>query len=116
MDMEKEIISYLHEFGNTRKSDLITYGIKKFHYSLGRIEKVIKQMVIEGKIHYVVHSKLEPPEVYISLEEPLPPEAAKILFEAVAQVKTAKGDAQKILDEAESVAEREIEKRYGKIG
>jgi len=115
MDIEEEIISYLYEYGNTRKSDVINYAVKKLNYSLDRIEKVIKRMVIEGKIHYVVHSKLEPPEVYISLEEPLPPETTKILLEAVVQMKTAKKDAQTILDEAASVAEREVKKRYGKI-
>ena len=70
---EKEILSYLYKYGNTRKSGLINYGVKKFNYSSEGIEKVIKRMVIEGKVHYVVHSKVEPPEVYVSLEEPLPP-------------------------------------------
>jgi len=116
MEAEKEILSYLYEYGNTRKSDLINYGVKKLNYSSERIEKVIKRMVIEGKVHYVVHSKLEPPEVYISLEEPLPPETAKILLEAGIQMKAAEEDARNILEEAASVAEREIKKRYSNFG
>ena len=106
MKVEKEIISYLYEYGNTRESDLINYGVKKFNYSSEEMKKVIKRMVIKGKIHYIVHSKLEPPEVYISLKELLPPEIAKTLIEAFIQMKAREEDVQKILDEAASIAEQ----------
>jgi hypothetical protein len=109
MEMEKEIISYLHEYGNTRESDLINYGVKRFNYSPEEMKKVIKRTAIKGRIHFVVHGKLEPPEVYISLKEPLPPEIAKILLEALIQMKAGEEDVQKILKEAASVAERKIE-------
>ena len=111
MGVEKEIISYLYEYGNTRDSDIIHYGIGKFNYSSEKMKKVIKRMVIKGKIHYVVHSKLKPPEVYISLEEPLPPEIAKILIEAFIQMKVAEKDAQKILEEAAALAENKIKEK-----
>lgn len=106
MKVEKEIISYLYEYGNTRESDLINYGVKKFAYSSEEMKKVIKRMVIKGKIHYIVHSKLEPPEVYISLKELLPPEIARTLIEAFIQTKAREEDVQKILDEAASIAEQ----------
>jgi predicted transcriptional regulator len=106
MKVEKKIISYLYEYGNTRESDLINYGVKEFDYSPEEIKKVIKRMVIKGKIHYIVHSKLEPPEVYISLKELLPPEIAKTLIEAFIQMKAREEDVQKILDEAASIAEQ----------
>ncbi len=106
MKVEKEIISYLYEYGNTRESDLINYGVKKFDYSSEEMKKVIKRMAIKGKIHYIVHSKLEPPEVYISLKELLPPEIAKTLIEAFIQMKAREEDVQKILDEAASIAEQ----------
>jgi len=106
MKVEKKIISYLYEYGNTRESDLINYGVKKFNYSSEEMKKVIKRMVIKGKIHYIVHSKLEPPEVYISLKELLPPEIAKTLIEAFIQMKAREEDVQKILDEAASIAEQ----------
>jgi len=106
MKVEKEIISYLYEYGNTRESDLINYGVKKFIYSSEEMKKVIKRMVIKGKIHYIVHSKLEPPEVYISLKELLPPEIARTLIEAFIQMKAREEDVQKILDEAASIAEQ----------
>lgn len=108
MEVEKEIISYLYKYGNTKEGDIINYGIKKFNYSSEKMKKVIKRMVVKGKIHYVIHSKLEPPEVYVSLKESLPPEIAKILLEAFIQMKTAEEDAQKILDEAAALAEKRI--------
>jgi len=112
MDMEKEIVSYLHEYGNTKENDIINYGIQKFNYSSERMKKVVRRMVIKGKVHYVVHSRLEPPEVYISLKEPLPPETAKILLEAFIQMKVTEEDAQKILEEAAALAERRIKEKH----
>jgi len=82
VDIEKEIVSYLSEYGNTKESDIINYGVKRSDYSSKEMKKVIKRMVVKTEIHYVVHSKLEPPETYVSLKEPLPPEIAKILLEA----------------------------------
>jgi len=106
MEVEKEVISYLYEYGNTKESDIISYGVKKHNYSSERMKKIIKRMVIKGEVHYAVHSKLEPPAVYVSLKEPLPPEIAKILLEAFIQVKVAEEDAQKILDDAAVIADR----------
>jgi len=112
VDIEKEVVSYLREYGNTKESDIINYGGKRFNYSPKRMKKVIKQMVIKGKIHYVVHGKLEPPETYISLKEPLPPEITKILLEASIQMKAAEENAQKILDEAAAIAEKRIKEKH----
>jgi len=109
MKVEKEIISYLHEYGNTRESDLINYGVKKFNYSSEEMKKVIKRMAIKDEIHFIVHGKLEPPEVYVSLKEPLPPEIARIFLEAFVQMKAGQEDVQKILQEAAAIAERKIE-------
>jgi len=112
VDVEKGVMLYLHEYGNTRESDIINYGVKEFNYSSKRIKKVIKRIVIKGKIHFIVHSKLEPPAVYVSLREPLPPEIAKILLEAFIQMKAAEEDAQKILEEAAALAENRIKERH----
>ncbi len=112
MDMEKEIVSYLHQYGNTKENDIINYGNQKFNYSSEKMKKVIRRMVIKGKAHYVVHEKIEPPEVYISLKEPLPPETAKILLEAFIQMKATKEDAQKILEEAAALAEKRIKEKH----
>ncbi len=112
MDLEEEIVSYLHQYGNTKENDVINYGIQKFSCSSEAMKKVIRRMVIKGKAHYVVHSKLKPPEVYISLKEPLPPETAKILLEAFIQMKATKESAQKILEEAATLAEKRIKEKH----
>ncbi|TET65729.1 hypothetical protein E3J49_00880 [Candidatus Bathyarchaeota archaeon] len=106
MHVEKEIMSYLHKYGNTKESDIISYGAKKFNYSSEEMKKVLKRMGIKDIIHYVVHSKLEPPEVYISLKEPLPPDIAKVLLDAFIQMKTVEEDAQNILEKAASIADQ----------
>jgi len=33
VDIEKEIVSYLSEYGNTKENDIINYGVKRFNYS-----------------------------------------------------------------------------------
>jgi hypothetical protein len=109
MNVEKEIVSYLYEYGNTRESDIINYGVKKFDYSSEEMKKVIKRMVIKRKIHYIVHSKLKPPAVYVSLKELLPPEITEIFLEAFIQMKAGEEDVQKILEEAASIAKQKIE-------
>lgn len=109
MDIEKEIISYLYEYGNTKESDMINYGVKRLNYPPKRMKKVIKRMIVKGKIHYVVHSELEPAEVYISLKETPPPETAKILLEAFFQMKAAEEDVQNILEEAATLADEKSE-------
>ena len=112
MEVEKEIVSYLHKYGNTKESDVINYGVKKFNYSPEKMKKVIKRMMVKGDVHYIVHNKLEPPAAYISLKEPLPPETAKILIEAFIQAKAAEEDAQKILEEAAGIADRKINEMH----
>jgi len=114
VDIEKEIVSYLSEYGNTKESDIINYGVKRSNYSSKEMKKVIKRMVVKTEIHYVVHSKLEPPEVYISLKELLPPEITKILLEAHIQMKAGEEDAQKILDEAAAVPEKRIKEKHSR--
>ncbi len=110
MDIEDEIESYLYEYGNTRESDLVRYGVDRFNYTSEKIKKVIKRMTVKGRIHFIVHDKLEPPEVYMSLKDPIPPETTKILLEAFNQVKTSNKDVKKILDQAADVAEQKSKK------
>ena len=111
MEVEKEIVSYVHKYGNTKESDIIDYGVKKFNYSPEKMKKVIKRMMVKGDVHYVVHNKLEPPVAYVGLKEPLPPEIGKILIEAFIQAKAAEEDAQRILEEAAKIADRHKSQR-----
>lgn len=108
MDIEREVVSYLYEFGNTKESDIIKFGVQRLKCPPEKMKRTIKQLAVKGELYYVVHRKLEPPEVYISLKEPLPPETAKVLLEALIQARTAEEETEKILEEAEAAAKRKI--------
>jgi len=110
MDVETEITTYLLKYGNTKESDILNYGRRKLNHSPKLIKKIIDRAVLKGKIHRIVHNRLDPPEVYISLKEPLPPhEILKTLMEVEVSEAVEK-DAQKILDEAAAIAENRIRK------
>lgn len=68
MDIEKEVVSYLLEYGDTRESDLVSWGTHKFDYSARGIKKVIERLVRDKKIFRVVHGQLRPPGVYFSVK------------------------------------------------
>jgi len=105
MGIDREIVSHLVRYGNTRESDLTTFGVQKFHYSSEAMKKVINRMVIKGMIHRIVHNKLKPPEVYISLEETLFPGVLSILDKlGISKAKDNDG-VDRILEEAAAVAE-----------
>jgi hypothetical protein len=107
MDIEREIVSYLVKYGNTKESDIVNYGARKFNRSSKDVKKVVDRMVVKGRIHRIVHNKLKPPEVYLSLKESLYPDVLKALIE-VDTSEVAEKDAQKILEEAAAIAEKRI--------
>jgi hypothetical protein len=102
MGIDDEITSYLRVYGNTKEIDLMNYGMQQLGRSSEDMKKIIDRMVIKEKIHRIVHNKLKPPDVYISLQEPLLPFEVEMEL-AKAQVKA---EAQKILQEAAAIAER----------
>jgi len=105
--VESKIVSYLMRYGNTREGDVISFCVRKFNLSSGDAKKVIDRMVVKGKIYRVVHDKLEPPEVYLTLKEPFHPDVLKALVEVdVSEV--VEKDARKILEEAAAIAEERI--------
>lgn len=97
MNVERKIRSYLERYGNTRETDLINYGTQNLGRSPEEVKKTIDCLAVKGKIHRVVHNKIRPPEVYVTLEEPLPPEAS-------VEREIARGEVERILKEAASVA------------
>lgn len=82
MDVEQAVLAYLTEFGNTRESDLLKYIQKHTQraYSESGSKKVLERMTAEGKVFRVVHTKLRPPGVYLSLKEQISPELLKELL------------------------------------
>jgi hypothetical protein len=99
MSAERKILSYLETYGNTREADLINYAVQNFHKPPEKVKRVVDRLAVKGRIHRVVHNKLKPPEVYVTLEEPLPPEAA-------VERELVNEEVGKILEEAALLAER----------
>lgn len=106
--VEEEIFSYLLEYGNTRKTDIISY-LKRIGYSLEKSKKTIKQLITKNKIQYVFHNKLKTPEVYITLKEPLTWVCGlkTQLSDVDVQVEKTEDDVKKILEEAAALAEKQ---------
>jgi hypothetical protein len=105
MNLEKGIILYLTKYGNTREKDLISFGVQEFDRSGKDVKRVVDRMVVKGRIHRIIHNKLRPPEVYLSLKEPFHPNVLKALSEVDISESTEK-DVQKILEEAAAIAEK----------
>jgi hypothetical protein len=99
VSIERQIVSYLMKYGNTRETDLISYGAQNFVRPPEKMKKIIDRMAVKGKIYRIVHNKLNPPEVYISLEESLP-------IQPMIEDQIANDEARRILEEAASVAEQ----------
>jgi predicted transcriptional regulator len=93
MDVEEEILEYLFEYGNTKETDLIRYLQEECRVSDRHIKKVIAKMKKDGKVHRVIHNKLKPPAVYLSLHEHIPLEIAKELIRASAEFRKAELEA-----------------------
>lgn len=107
MDLEEELVSYLEMYGNTRESDLLTYGVQNFHFSSDRMKKIVNRMAIKGKIHRLVHNKLNPPEVYVALEERSYPELLKNIVEMKIP-EGSRSEVLKILEEAAAIAKKRM--------
>jgi len=71
------------------------------------VKKILDRMAIKGKIHRIVHNKLKPPEVYISLYEFLPAMFREGLFEE---------DVQKILLDAQAIVEHRGKDKISGLG
>ena len=97
MNVESEIVSYLEKYGNTRENDLINYGSQNFNVSSNNRKKIVDRMAVKNRIHRIVHNKLKPAEVYVTLEEPLLP-AVTI------DMRVSGREVERILEEAASLA------------
>lgn len=107
VSMKRGLLSYLVRYGNTKESDLMEFGAKKFCCLPQDIRDIISKMVANGKIHYIVHNKLEPHEVYISLMKPLPPRIMRALID-VSVAKNMEIEAHAIIKEASLFVEKLI--------
>ncbi len=65
LSLEQKIISYLTTYGNTKETDLITYGEQRLGISKEEMLKLIDEMVFTDKIERILHKELEPAVTYI---------------------------------------------------
>jgi hypothetical protein len=65
MRIEKELISYLQTYGNTKETDLIEYGTKCLNLSAEKMRKTLDNMLLEGWIQKTIHDKLGVNRIYI---------------------------------------------------
>lgn len=93
MDSEKTVIDYLAEFGNTKETDLLNYIKRTLGYSESGSKKLLERLQERGKIFRVVHTKLHPPGVYLSVKEHHPLEIQKESIRAEAQIRSAELNA-----------------------
>jgi hypothetical protein len=63
--LEQKIISYLCTYGNTKETDLISYGVQRLGISKEGMVKLINEMVFSGRIVRILHKELEPAVTYV---------------------------------------------------
>jgi hypothetical protein len=105
MNVENEIISYLKKYGNTRENDLINYGSQNFGVQPNDMKKTLDRMAVKSRIHRIVHNKLKPAEVYVTLEELLLPELA-------INAEISSREVERILEEAASLANQKKKSNF----
>jgi len=81
--------------------------VQKLDHPSKDVKKTLHRMAIKGKIHRIVHNKLKPPEVYISLYESLPATFQEELYEE---------DVRKILLEAQTIVEQRGKDKLSGLG
>ncbi len=106
MNIEDRIILYLEIYGNTSEIDIISYIKQNSEISSDLAKKIINRMTIKNKIYRIVHDKLKPPIVYLTLEEPLPSE---IKIENQTKHDT---EVKRILQEAASFAQNRSKSKF----
>jgi len=112
LSLEQKIISYLCTYGNTKETDLITYGVQRLGLSEGDMVKLLDEMEFAGRIERILHKELAPAVTYVKRGSlvPLELELQAIsdsleLSEAIdQQIEMIK----EILDKAEAIAKKRM--------
>jgi hypothetical protein len=112
LELQKELVSYLRKYGNTRETDLIEYGISISGLTHEEMVKALDEIVVQGMAKRIVHDKLGSNIVYIAkgnwpVDCALSAEADDL--EANSKEKILE-DAKRILKEAKVVAKKRVRK------
>ena len=119
MSLEQKIISYLCTYGNTKETDLITYGVQRLGISEEGMLKLIDEMVFTDKIERILHKELEPAVTYIKRGSlfPLEPEL-QALSDSLELKEVSNHQIEKlreILHQAEAVAKKRMKREINAI-
>ena len=114
-DLEREFVSYLQTYGNTKESDLAEYGTRTSKLSVEDIKTVLDCMVWKGKAGRIFHDKLGPGVVYLSMEKDCLHGLAAEIEADVHDLKNKNAiseEAGEVLRAAATEAEKRIRKRF----
>ncbi len=107
MGTESRILSHLRKYGNTKENDFLDFATAKLGCSRKDVKKTLNRLAVKGKVFRIVHNELTPPQVYISLTEPLLCRGLEYFAEANF-LNLCEEDAAAILQEAAEVAEKRM--------
>jgi len=110
---QQKIISYLCAYGNTRETDLITYGVQKLGKSENNMRKVLDEMVFHGRVKRIMHRELHPAVPYIDYGSMIPFELEfQVLADSLGPRPEDNETIKDIHAKAKMVAEKRIKKRF----
>jgi hypothetical protein len=115
VDAEQSALDYLSEFGNTRESDLLHHIQSQFKYSPRGSKKLVSRLENQQKIHRVVHSKLKPPAVYLSLKDYVPLEQQRMTLNYIIEFQKALFQYLGVLELSKSAKAHELAEQLRKI-
>jgi len=73
LDLEQQrVISYLYQYGNTRETDLVNFGVQRLGLSEGGMRKLVDEMVLYGRLERIIHKELDPTVTYVKLGSMVP--------------------------------------------
>ena len=113
--LEQKVISYLYKYGNTKETELISYGMQKQGMSEEGMAKFLDEMLLCGRLERVMHKELEPMVTYFKHGRNVPFELEiQAISDSMNLGKVTKQQIEKakeILEEAKAAAEKRIKRK-----
>jgi len=117
--LKQKIISYLCTYGNTKETDLITYGVQRLGISEECMVMLVDEMVFSGRIERILHKELEPAVTYVKhgslvpLDLELQAISDSLELEEVTNQQIEK--VKEILEKAKAIAKKRIKRETNAI-
>jgi hypothetical protein len=112
--LEQKIISYLCNYGNTKESDLIVYGVQRLGISEEDMLELIEVMVFNGRIKRILHTELKPAVTYVKQGRLVPFEfellATSYSIEYIEATDQQIENIKEIIESAEAIAKKRMKR------